>query len=271
MDIKQTFRYNISGSSVDDDIQVSLEISHFQKEIHFAVVADTLDLISYEVFELPVLFSSTDFQNLLYKWISTNGYIPAKIRLTNAKEGFYLLPAALKWTPAIEQSVFLKSIESDDKAASIQMGSKYQVVFIPDNRVLTSLQLIFTEVENSHYLPSVVGYFEREVMGQGTHCCMYVMPGKVCIMIISPQGILSAFEKVYATREDVLYYVLAAYKNYNLDPSTTPLMAGGYIVASAPILTLLEGYIQAVQFVSIRSEHFPVSIPDLYDGTLMPN
>ncbi|MEZ4911145.1 MAG: DUF3822 family protein [Saprospiraceae bacterium] len=53
--------------------------------------------------------------------------------------------------------------------------------------------------------------------------------------------------------EDILYFIMSAYKALNLSPKLIPLHISGWLESNSPLFTLLHGYFVVIHFVDLQN------------------
>ncbi|MBI5917748.1 MAG: DUF3822 family protein [Bacteroidetes bacterium] len=153
-----------------------------------------------------------------------------------------------------EKTTYFHELMSDDRPPAIQNDEieelGVQLVYPSDTALTAVLKKQFPTAKiYNNTTPFLLGC-RKSLNENKTHNLFAHFTRKnVCLALFEKKNLVFSNSFGYTSAGDVLYYILLAYNQYNLDPALQPLHLSGQILDNAEIYKMLYRYISELRFV----------------------
>jgi hypothetical protein len=123
-------------------------------------------------------------------------------------------------------------------------------VYPVDNQVIELMQVYFTRMKVYHASSALVEAYRRMTgIESGHRVFMNVRDERVHIFVFHDNQLIFNNGFVFKSHKDLIYFVMLAYKQFNLDQDEVPLMMTGDIEPNSDICKYLYKYIEYIGFI----------------------
>lgn len=197
-------------------------------------------------------FSLTEELKKIFAREDLLGYLFRRVKITMPDVQPVLVPARLY--NEYEKTTYFAELMSDAKTDSIQNDEveelSLQILYPTEPTLMAVLKKQFPTAKfYNNTTPFLLGCRKTVDEGRAHNLYAHFTQKNIYISLFEKKNLLFSNAFKYQTAGDVLYYILLAYNQHNLDPAQHPLNLSGQILGNAEIYKTLYRYIADLKFV----------------------
>lgn len=201
-------------------------------------------------------FSLTDEIKRIFAREDLLGFLFRRVKITMPDIQPVLVPARLY--NEYEKTTYFTELMSDARPDGIHNDEveelALQILYPTDATLMSVLKKQFPTAKfYNNATPFLLGCRKTADEERTHNLFAHFTQNSVYISLFEKKNLLFSNSFKYQTAGDVLYYILLAYNQHNLDPAQQPLHLSGQILNNAEIYKTLFRYIGELKFVPFPS------------------
>lgn len=165
---------------------------------------------------------------------------------------FTLVPNALFDTNRIVE--YLKSVANLNDADIIDFDTIMPIeltnVYNLEEQFTTIIESALPNITNFHSLTTLINGFRVVASAlTGQQVFINIRDNQIQILFFEDKNLIFVNSYYFKTSEDVIYYLLMVYEQFELDPQKVPLSIAGFLTMDSEIYRLIYRYIGHISFI----------------------